>query len=99
MTPHERAKAIVERFFATPEGYAPDDKKALTAAIEQGMNEVLEDAATKLGKEADILARLSRETSNAEKSKNLSICSEMWCDQASALLTLKSTTDKQGSEE
>ncbi|AVX04217.1 hypothetical protein MXMO3_01691 [Maritalea myrionectae] len=48
MTPRDRAEKIVERFLSTPEGFAPDDKQSLIAAIEQGMNEVLEDAATKL---------------------------------------------------
>lgn len=51
MTPHERAEKIVERFISTHEGFAPGDKHALIAAIEQGFNEVLEYAEAKIGLE------------------------------------------------
>lgn len=44
MTPRDRAEKIVERFLSTPEGFAPDDKQAPIAAIEQGMNGVIDEA-------------------------------------------------------
>lgn len=53
MTPKERAQDIVERFFSTPEGFAPDDKKALIEAIEKGMNEVLSEGLSELDSELE----------------------------------------------
>lgn len=66
MTPRDRAEKIVERFLSTPEGFAPDDKQALIAAIEQGMNEVLDMASDCLKVESDIWRALAKNEDSDE---------------------------------
>lgn len=51
MTPKERAEQIATAHYNKPVGNAAQDKSDLIAAIEQGMNEVLEQAEAKIGLE------------------------------------------------
>ncbi|TDQ63589.1 hypothetical protein ATL17_1596 [Maritalea mobilis] len=90
MTPRDRAEKIVERFLSTPEGFAPDDKQALIAAIEQGMNEVLEDAAHVCERKARFLSQDAANTKSPVNRREKSMVSDWIQETGYQIRALKS---------